>query len=198
MAQKPETTLINNIVQKVLRKQRVKWLKIHGSRFQRAGTPDLFVCRAGRLLVLEAKMPGEEPTRLQAHELTAWQHVGAYAAVVHSVDEAAAALDAAYAPTCHYCAALPAWLLNLPTVVQQQLCHGNSPEEITAALDEQWRQYRGVVVAAQAATMIDARNNKQLFGRPLSVKEWDGEVRHGGAKSRDQRTRLARSNTPGV
>jgi hypothetical protein len=55
-----------------------------------AGLPDIFgvLPPRGRLLVIEAKLPGEKPTKLQADWLRRFAEAGACAIVAHSADEA--------------------------------------------------------------------------------------------------------------
>lgn len=45
------------------------FLKVHGSRFQRAGVPDFLVCYNGHFHAIELKLPGEQPTPIQVLEL---------------------------------------------------------------------------------------------------------------------------------
>ena len=77
------------------RGEKVWWLKVHGSHFQRAGIPDLLVCYRGRFLAFELKHPtdGSGPTELQKRELLSLERAGAVAAVVRSVEEMDIYLD---------------------------------------------------------------------------------------------------------
>lgn len=59
----------------------------------RKGTPDLLVCHEGRFIALEVKRLGQKPTAIQRVELARVAAHGGTAAVVHSVDEARAALE---------------------------------------------------------------------------------------------------------
>ena len=71
----------------------VRAVKLHGSPYGRAGTPDVLAVTRGRAVFLEVKRPGNTPTPLQNHELQQWALAGAAAAVVHSKDEAVAVID---------------------------------------------------------------------------------------------------------
>ncbi len=75
-----EATLQNKCLAwlKYLRAQghKIKWLKIHGSQYQRAGTPDLLIVINGYAIWIELKKPGEEPTKLQDQELKDWRAAG--------------------------------------------------------------------------------------------------------------------------
>ena len=53
-----------------------------------AGTPDLLVCREGRFIALEIKVPGNYATARQRHELLVVRRAGGRAEVVKSVAEA--------------------------------------------------------------------------------------------------------------
>jgi hypothetical protein len=61
------------------------------------GSPDLvgILAPRGRWFCREVKVPGEAATAEQAHIHDAWRSFGAFVRVVHSVDEARAALLAA-------------------------------------------------------------------------------------------------------
>lgn len=82
-----EKAIVNAIL-KYLKIIGAKAIKIHGTPFSRAGTPDIVGAINGRPLALEVKRPGEEETRIQAHELRKWKEAGAITGVVTSVAEA--------------------------------------------------------------------------------------------------------------
>lgn len=69
-------------------------LKIHGGPFQQAGLPDLLVIKKGRAMWLEVKMPGKYATRLQSHWMEKLRKAGCVTAVVCTVSDAIAAVDA--------------------------------------------------------------------------------------------------------
>lgn len=62
-----------------------------------AGCPDLLACHRGVFVVAELKKAGENPTRLQEHELEQWRRAGAVTGVVRSRGDMARLLDAAEA-----------------------------------------------------------------------------------------------------
>lgn len=70
-------------------------VKIHGSAYQDAGTPDILGCYAGRMFALEVKTPHGRVTPIQARTLARWEATGAVAAVVRSELEAMRAIGAA-------------------------------------------------------------------------------------------------------
>lgn len=67
--------------------------KIHGNQFQVAGLPDVLCIRAGRAVWLEAKRPGEEPTKIQLHRMRELAAAGCPVAVVTSATEARVFLE---------------------------------------------------------------------------------------------------------
>jgi hypothetical protein len=61
--------------------------KIHGSRYQDAGEPDIDACVMGRAVKVEAKLPGGKPTAIQMARLRRWERAGALAGWATSVAE---------------------------------------------------------------------------------------------------------------
>lgn len=59
----------------------------HGNGWQGAGRPDIYGCYRGRMIVIEVKRPGEQPTKLQMHRLEQWAAAGAVAIVAVSVED---------------------------------------------------------------------------------------------------------------
>jgi Holliday junction resolvase len=69
------------------------WVLVtHGGPHMPVGTPDIIGCCEGRFFALEVKQPGKRPTPIQSLRLEAIAEAGGIAAVVHSSDEALAAL----------------------------------------------------------------------------------------------------------
>lgn len=83
-----ESTIVRNILGYLNGLPGCKAIKTHGSAYQEAGTPDIIGCLGGRMLALEAKQPGKQPTKLQVRRLEEWRAAGAIAGVVTSVEEA--------------------------------------------------------------------------------------------------------------
>ena len=67
-------------------------IKLHGSMYSHAGTPDLCVVRRGQAYFLEVKRPGAKSTPAQVAEMARWTGVGAICVVVRSVQEAVEAV----------------------------------------------------------------------------------------------------------
>jgi hypothetical protein len=63
-----------------------KAYKLHGSIYL-GKAPDIIGCTHGRMFVIEAKVPGQEPDPGQAAELRHWAAAGALAFCAHGVEE---------------------------------------------------------------------------------------------------------------
>ncbi len=87
-----EKTIVNNVMA-VARSMGYWTMKNHGSQFSVAGLPDVLCIKAGRAVWLEAKRPGEEPTRIQEHRIRELIGVGCPVAVVRSAGDAKAFLE---------------------------------------------------------------------------------------------------------
>lgn len=92
-----ETTIVKAI-QARLRSRGANVLKLHGGPYQPAGL-DLFGCApaiAGRMFVLEVKVPGKDATPRQSVLLEQWRRAGAIIGTVTSADEAEALVFGAH------------------------------------------------------------------------------------------------------
>jgi Holliday junction resolvase len=87
-----ESAIVNKIVA-ALRARGCFVAKLHGGPTQQAGLPDLLVIHAGRVVFLEVKRPGEQPTKLQEHTLAKLRGHGATAVVVTCEREAIEAVS---------------------------------------------------------------------------------------------------------
>ena len=63
-------------------------MKNHGSGYSVSGLPDILVIKDGRAAWMEAKRPGEEPTRIQEHRMRELSKAGCPVAVVRSAGDA--------------------------------------------------------------------------------------------------------------
>jgi len=76
-------------IKKALEAEGAKVVKIHGSSFAEAGTPDLLGCLRGRCFALEVKRDEKHrATALQLMRLHQWHLAGAQVGVVWSVEMA--------------------------------------------------------------------------------------------------------------
>jgi Holliday junction resolvase len=87
-----EKTIVNNVMA-VARSMGYWTMKNHGSQFSVAGLPDVLLIKEGRAVWLEAKRPGEEPTRIQEHRMRELIGFGCPVAVVRSAGDAKAFLE---------------------------------------------------------------------------------------------------------
>ncbi len=87
-----EKTIVANVMA-VARSMGYWTIKNHGSQFSVAGLPDVLLIKEGRAVWLEAKRPGEEPTRIQEHRMRELIGVGCPVAVVRSAGDAKAFLE---------------------------------------------------------------------------------------------------------
>jgi hypothetical protein len=67
--------------------RRVWWVKLHGGPMQRSGVPDLLVVIDGRVVFVELKAPGNEPSRLQEHTIAQIEAAGGTAEWVDNLDD---------------------------------------------------------------------------------------------------------------
>jgi Holliday junction resolvase len=91
-----EKTLVAKI-KKALEAEGAKVIKVHGSSFMEAGTPDLIGCYRGRCFAFEVKRDEKhKPTALQLRRLEEWRKAGAIADVVWTVGMATLAIALAF------------------------------------------------------------------------------------------------------
>ncbi len=92
MAKKPETLLVEKLIAYVKKELKGDCWHVHGSMMQRAGEPDLdgaFKTEKGNFVhfKVEAKMPGNVPSKLQTARLGTWSQLGYTCGVVWSLEE---------------------------------------------------------------------------------------------------------------
>ena len=87
----PETKLKTEILAYLKRLKAagepIWWYKVHGSRYQMAGVPDLDIVYKGLAIKLEAKAGDKQPTKLQEHVMAEIRAAGGVASVVRSVGD---------------------------------------------------------------------------------------------------------------
>lgn len=94
MTQSPlEKTIVNGVL-KVARDLGWWAMKNHGSQFSVVGLPDVLAVKAGRAVWMEAKRPGQVPTKIQEHRMRELEAAGCPVAVVRSAAEAKDFLEA--------------------------------------------------------------------------------------------------------
>jgi hypothetical protein len=72
-----ESHYVLNIQNQLETNTNIRCLKVHGDANTPIGTPDIFVCVSGQLVVIEVKVNGNRPTEKQLYELDKWAAVGA-------------------------------------------------------------------------------------------------------------------------
>lgn len=70
-------------------------LKKHTNAQGEGGHPDIFACRAGRMVLVEMKRPGEKPDTRQMERLRTWQSAGALVCWAYDVDHVRALFERA-------------------------------------------------------------------------------------------------------
>lgn len=89
-----ESTLVDNIRKALNKLPGVKAIKVHGTPYMKAGTPDILGCCDGQMFALEVKRDEtKKPTALQVQQLWEWSEAGAVTAVVWSVASALAVVE---------------------------------------------------------------------------------------------------------
>ena len=88
-----EKTIVRRVMDEA---RRAGWfcVKQHGSAFSLKGLPDILAIRGGRCVWMEAKRPGQEPTKIQLHVMRQLAAAGCPVAVVHSAADARHFLEA--------------------------------------------------------------------------------------------------------
>lgn len=82
-----ESALVTQILA-TLRALPETWaVKVHGSIYSAAGTPDILGSHRGRAIALEVKRHGGRVTSIQKRHLALWNASGAVCGVVHDVGE---------------------------------------------------------------------------------------------------------------
>ena len=82
-----ESTLVRQILDYLNNLPQCKAIKIHGSRFQEAGTPDILCCKDGKTVFIECKIGKEKVTPIQELRLKQWQDAGASCLVAYSLED---------------------------------------------------------------------------------------------------------------
>lgn len=83
----PEARLVKKIREELTRRGAFVF-KIHGSATMMAGLPDLIGCYHGRFIAVEAKMPGNVPSRVQELVHDKIRKAGGRVVVAYSVADA--------------------------------------------------------------------------------------------------------------
>lgn len=62
------------------------FIKTHGDRFSRVGTPDILACVNGHFVAVEVKAENGRPSELQLHHIEEIKRAGGYATILYPKD----------------------------------------------------------------------------------------------------------------
>lgn len=62
------------------------FIKTHGDRFSRVGTPDIIACVNGQFVAVEVKAEKGKPSELQLHHIEEIKKSGGYATILYPKD----------------------------------------------------------------------------------------------------------------
>lgn len=62
------------------------FIKTHGDRFSKVGTPDIIACVNGKFVAIEVKAEKGKPSELQLYHIREIQRAGGYATVLYPKD----------------------------------------------------------------------------------------------------------------
>lgn len=62
------------------------FIKTHGDRFSRVGTPDIIACVNGHFVAVEVKAENGKPSELQLHHIEEIKKAGGYATILYPKD----------------------------------------------------------------------------------------------------------------
>lgn len=82
-----ETQLSVKVLKYLNSFKRCKAIKIHGSRYQEAGTPDILCCYEGKTFFFELKVGDNELSDIQDIRISQWNEAGAQCYVCWSLSE---------------------------------------------------------------------------------------------------------------
>lgn len=82
-----ESQLVVQVIDCIRDMPRAHARKVHGSRFQDAGEPDVDACIDGRAVKIEVKLPGHVPSAVQFASMRRWEDSGALAGWVDTMDQ---------------------------------------------------------------------------------------------------------------
>lgn len=62
------------------------FIKTHGDRFSKIGTPDILACINGRFVGIEVKAPNGKPSELQLYHIEQIKKAGGYGVILYPKD----------------------------------------------------------------------------------------------------------------
>lgn len=90
-----ETERTQDVIEWLKAQPRCYAMKKHTGPQGEGGHPDIFACRAGRMVLVEMKRPGERPDARQMQRLRTWQEAGALVCWAFDVEHVRAVFERA-------------------------------------------------------------------------------------------------------
>ena len=88
-----EAAITRRILAAIKSTPEAKAIKIHGSGYSEAGTPDIIGAYKGRMFLVEVKAEKGRATLLQLHRLEEWKDAGAVAVIAGPEFDTAAFME---------------------------------------------------------------------------------------------------------
>ena len=78
--------VFENKIKSYLKSIGAYFIKTHGDRFSRVGTPDIIACVNGHFVAVEVKADKGKPSDLQLHHIQQINNAGGYAVILYPKD----------------------------------------------------------------------------------------------------------------
>ena len=78
--------IFENKIKSYLKSIGAYFIKTHGDRFSRVGTPDILACVNGHSVAVEVKAENGKPSELQLYHIAQIKKAGGYACVLYPKD----------------------------------------------------------------------------------------------------------------
>lgn len=83
---KQESRIVKRILDWLNDQPETKAIKIHGSQYMEAGTPDIYCCFRGHPYFFEVKTPSGHVSKIQEKRMEEWEDAGVSCYVVRSLE----------------------------------------------------------------------------------------------------------------
>ena len=78
--------IYENKIKSYLKSIGAYFIKTHGDRFSKVGTPDILACVNGKFVAVEVKAENGKPSELQLYHIEQIQKAGGYAIILYPKD----------------------------------------------------------------------------------------------------------------
>ena len=78
--------IFENKIKSYLKSIGAYFIKTHGDRFSKVGTPDILACVNGKFVAVEVKAENGKPSELQLYHIEQIQKAGGYAIILYPKD----------------------------------------------------------------------------------------------------------------